>query len=286
MLNKITNDLNNVIKNFPLEDKILFKNKIIELNNTFSPLLETNTEKITYIDGGQAEIISTANFNLSLIKVAAVTFNNKQKLSQEIKHFFVLTTTFSENDCSYYQAKIYAQNPLINDFKVNKKDDICKVVEIARKKAELELAKQFTNSVLLDGVLEEGLPENVSALAKSSSLTTLSGNSPNILLTKLTNLETWFYHLIDKTYFVKLHPKSKHIFRFEGDTNILKSLNSSDPIFIGYPYGLILADKLARVSNEEKNSLNLKIILDKKNEEIIKYLQTQNAHSILDNTSY
>ncbi|MBI2146708.1 hypothetical protein HYU22_05200 [Candidatus Woesearchaeota archaeon] len=83
---------------------------------------------------------------------------------------------------------------------------------------------------------------------------------------------------------MKLHPQATHVFRFQGNGGILPSLvaNSSDPLFLGYPYGLIMADKLARVSNAERNSLRMSLLLRKENREIAEYLSTMNAHEILD----
>ena len=88
----------------------------------------------------------------------------------------------------------------------------------------------------------------------------------------------------NKTHFVKLHPQARHIFRFEGDTATIPHLvsQSSDSLFLGYPYGLIRADKMARVSNEEKKNLILNFMLRQENREIAEYLQATNAHDILD----
>jgi hypothetical protein len=58
--------------------------------------------------------------------------------------------------------------------------------------------------------------------------------------------------------------------------------NSSDALFLGYPYGLIAVDKLARVSNEEKRSMTMNILLRAENKDILEYLSTTNAHDILD----
>ncbi len=87
-----------------------------------------------------------------------------------------------------------------------------------------------------------------------------------------------------KTYFVKLHPESQHIFRFEGDPILLPALVSQcgDALFVGYPYGLILADKFARVSNEEKRSLRMSFLLRNENRILRSYLNSMNAHEILD----
>ena len=72
----------------------------------------------------------------------------------------------------------------------------------------------------------------------------------------------WKYRLFEGAvpiYVVKLNENSKKCFRVEGQINdeVLSLLveNSKDPTFIGYPYGLIEADKFARVSNEEKDHM-------------------------------
>ena len=128
------------------------------------------------------------------------------------------------------------------------------------------------------------LNKKASALAKTSSLFTVNGNSPATLLKQLHSKETWFYAITENTALVKLHPQANHIFRFEGNREILPFLisNSHDALFLGYPYGLILADKLARVSNQEKSNLAANFLLRAENREIRDYLYSGNTHEILD----
>jgi hypothetical protein len=94
--------------------------------------------------------------------------------------------------------------------------------------------------------------------------------------------------------FVKLNSKSKYIFRldvlgFEIENlnkilNVLKQ-NSIDPVFFGYPYGLIEADKFARIQNSELEILKTKFRIYAKNKwkNIESLIKTKNSHSILDN---
>jgi len=94
--------------------------------------------------------------------------------------------------------------------------------------------------------------------------------------------------------FVKLHEKSKYIFRFEiykeqkqhiNNVINLISNNCKDAVFIGYPYGLIEADRTARVSNQEKDMM-LTIFsakFGKDWEKIKESLSNIDAHEILDN---
>ena len=172
---------------------------------------------------------------------------------------------------------------------------ISAVSTMARRFAELQLAASLeADYILMDGTLEPTLkneekyllhlPASVSALAKTCSLFTTSGNNPIVLLNKMAGKGCWKYHVENKTYFVKLHEKAKHVFRFEGNAGVLPHLvhNSRDALFLGYPYGLIVADQLARVSNEEKKSLRMNFLLRKENKEILEYLNATNAHEILD----
>lgn len=85
-------------------------------------------------------------------------------------------------------------------------------------------------------------------------------------LSKKNGIEApWYYNPIAKNistikgdmFVVKLHPFSDYVFRVEvypeDKARMLGALipMANDPIFIGYPYGLIDADVYARISDEE-----------------------------------
>jgi hypothetical protein len=143
----------------------------------------------------------------------------------------------------------------------------------------------------------------VSAFCKTSTLLTEKGMPIPPLLSRLSNIdESWYYHpLVNinssnhkaEMYFTKLNKSSSYVFRYElyknneYDINEILSLlkeNSKDPMFRGYPYGLIEADRFARVSNNEKEQLKLRLMisLGKENKELMSYLNTTNAHDVLD----
>ena len=241
----------------------------------------------------------------------------EKKIKQRKQEFFLLTTAKSHKEEIWYESKIFyeGQNLVKGKFSLLQESDLfvssqdaylktgleraplVKVTSMARRFAELALAAEIApqaDYILLDGTLEktypqeekflQQLPKNTAALAKSSALFTSAGNNPAVLLQKKSPSGCWSYALNNQTAFVKLHEKSKHIFRFEGASEILPKLlcQCTDATFLGYPYGLILADQLARVSNEEKKSLQMRFLLDKENKEILEYLSTGNAHDILD----
>lgn len=315
MLQKISSEIKEILNNFSEEDKIIFNNELIDVNrDNFQEILKGDSDKtITFVDGGQAEIISTGNFCLSFIRIFAQTFKNNKKTTSHKNEFYLFTKSKWINDDLFYESKIFTKDDKLIDEKdlfVSSNDQtiktglerasISKISNMARRFAELSLAEKIVGGkapidfVILDGTLDKTfkneekylskLKENVCALAKTSSLFTTSGNSPVILLNKIGLSNCWSYYINKKSFFVKLHEKAKHVFRFEGNKEVLPLLiqNSNDALFLGYPYGLIFADKFARVSNEEKNSLKTSFLLRSENKEIVSYLNSTNAHEILD----
>lgn len=204
--------------------------------------------------------------------------------------------------------------------------EINSVVNAVRRFSELRLAKTISDEkladiIVLDGNLQSALTnENkyldelyesceknnviLSALSKTTSLFTDNGNLLSAVLDNISNLPSWFYYPIAdinnrnhmaEMLFAKFHAKSKHVFRFEifnaqkmkaEETINNLAGNCIDPIFIGYPYGLIEADRTARVSNSEKESLKTIFLVKLGNKNIEKYLSSVNAHEILDKISF
>lgn len=308
MLKEISKFIKENISAFPEEDKILFNNKFIEVNkNKFQPIEERReVKRIAFVDGGQAEIISSGNFCLSFIRVFGQVFLGEKRAESFKKEFYLLATAkYLENDL-WYESKIFGDKLIeekdllisSNDSSIRtglERASISRISNMARRLAELSLAAEIkADFIILDGTLEATfkgeerylakLNENTSALAKSCSLFTVSGNSPVVMLNKIGPSGSWSYFLEEKTHLVKLNEKAKHVFRFEGNPEILPYLiqNSKDALFLGYPYGLIFADKMARVSNDEKKSLQINFLLRKENQEIAEYLSTSDAHEILD----
>jgi len=311
MLSEISHHIRTHLSSFSADDKIIFNSSLLPCNPAhFSQLVPASASKtIAFIDGGQADIISAGNFCLSFIRVGAVLFQADQKVGYEKKEFYLFTKArYAEKDL-FYESIIFPVGSEVQidvqDLAISSTDSsiriglerapITAVTTMARRFAELKLAASIkADYVILDGILEPTLkneekyilqlPSSVSALAKTCSLFTTSGNNPIVLLNKMGGLGCWTYHVENKTYFVKLHESAKHVFRFEGNAGALSYLvnNSRDALFLGYPYGLILADKLARVSNEEKKSLRMNFLLRKENKEILNYLNASNAHEILD----
>jgi len=163
----------------------------------------------------------------------------------------------------------------------------------------------FTNEKkYFDELYKKATEKNIiiSGLSKTTTLMTDKGNSIANALNKFNIDGKWFYHPVvqinsnnhkaDMT-FVKLHESSKYIFRFEiykeqkqylNDIVSLIANNCKDSVFIGYPYGLIEADRNARISNNEKQMMLtlFSTKLGKDWEKVKESLTSIDAHEILD----
>jgi hypothetical protein len=171
---------------------------------------------------------------------------------------------------------------------------------------ESEYANDAYGAALGNEVLFTGL-------AKTSTLFTDTGMPLFSAISILANRNelgerSWVYHpIVDimapdhraEMYGVKLHPQSRHVFRFEILKNQAEALgdeamrviavlasNSSDLAFPGYPYGLIEADRISRVREEEIESLEVQLLSSLSAlgswPSLEAFIRTVDAHTIID----
>jgi hypothetical protein len=163
-----------------------------------------------------------------------------------------------------------------------------------------------------DAALNKGV--YFTAVSKTSTLFTDTGQPlfPSIrILSETSGLkdQPWYYYPIvnishpghrAEMFAVKLHENSEHVFRFEvlkdqvkkhnlGEIEMILSAlsaNSRDIGFPGYPYGLIDADRFARVQMSEKTAREFQfraVLSSQKSvwEKISKFVKSSDAHEIL-----
>ncbi len=205
----------------------------------------------------------------------------------------------------------------------NRRAEISIVGNILRRLAEIETINEINKTyaesiIILDGSLEAVYPyeeelleeivkntqNTICGLSKTTTLFTSGGKTLTAHLSSQTEKEKWIYEFAkrhEKThnadiFFLKTHPKSNYIFRIDINNQkpynkeeifSLIEENSKDPVFLGYPFGLVEADRFARVSHKEKEALELqiKILFGKEYEKLKKHMLTKNAHEILDSIS-
>ncbi|MBS3817401.1 MAG: hypothetical protein KGY76_07560 [Candidatus Thermoplasmatota archaeon] len=163
-----------------------------------------------------------------------------------------------------WKAMEYAVEEHLGPGDILVKDGVLQTtVERERRFAERTYEKVEENEVVMLGI------------AKTSSLMTTTGYplvaSVNSMARE-TDKDLWYYHPIadnsnpdhkGEMYIVKYHPSSTYAFRTEfyreksykdevrEDVLGHLAFQAKDPIFLGYPYGLVDADKKARVTDEE-----------------------------------
>ena len=278
---------------------------------------------VSFVDGGNAELFNSGDICLQFVRATAVFFQNNKRLNNEKKiSFFLLSQINEENPEEYLSQFFWEEGSLpLKEFSLNALDfslregvergNIIKAGELARRKAELLLAKEVSSEAdwaVLDGTLEEkmpgekeiigSLPSNVCALAKSCSLITSKGRSATDYVSLVgPKNSSWSYFLDQerkrKTFFVRLNEKNNHVFRFETfskNNEVFGALatNSTDPVFVGYPYGLIYVDQRARVSNQEAGLMKTKLFsLMKKGNRGLNLEKLNNAaHEMLDHLRF
>lgn len=320
---------------FSGEDYKVYK---IDAKN-FHQIDKTNlAKKIAFVDGGNAEILASANFSLSLVRICYVIYENNRKLGSKKFETLAFTKAISKSGEIHYKTTFFGADNSIKLDEINfssfdrtimlgiNRAEIGSVASAIRRFAELKMAKMIADNklaeiIVLDGNLQstitgenrhlaelyESCAKNnvvLSALSKTTSLFTDNGNLLSVALSSISPLHPWHYHPIveignpshrAEMFFVKFHEKSRHVFRLEifnqqkpkaEETINLLAANCIDPIFIGYPYGLVEADRVARVSNSERASLKTMFLVKLGNKSIEKYLSSVNAHEILDKASF
>ncbi|HLC50182.1 MAG TPA: DNA double-strand break repair nuclease NurA [Candidatus Nanoarchaeia archaeon] len=318
---------------FSSEDYIPFR---IEAKN-FHEIKNLDSKSIAFIDGGNAEIIGSANFSLSMIRASCVVLKKGAKTIRKKSESIVLVSAIEKNGEIHYKPVVFNRDFLdIEDVSFDSMDetlkngvnraDVKSIPNAIRRFAELNMAKNaadnmLANIIVLDGNLQctltnekkyldalyESCEKNnivLCALSKTSALFTDNGNLLSAALSDIAPMKKWDYHPIAEIksnnhkaemFFVKFHEKSNHIFRLEilkaqkeNADEAISNVSSccNDPVFIGYPFGLIEADRIARVSNNEKEFLKTMVLAKIGEKNVAKYLNSSNAHQILDKISF
>ncbi len=281
-----------------LEKTTLLSSVDIDASNFHELPLFASSEKITAIDGGNAPLIISPELCVEAVRICALSYKENKKTST-IKKEFLCIVSRSET----YEIETVGAMQIKAEFPVE--EDIEAIPGKIRRYAELLVAKGMEGSIIMDGSMEEDNPEllrelltkKICFLSKTSSVTN-KGVSMHAALLEAGPKSTWYYPLKEQgfgeSFLVRLHPKSSHLFRLElpkgvkpDDVIASLAISSADPVFPGYPYPLIEADRMARISDREKEYFATLLMSKLKNKERLRHLlSASDAHSILDRMSF
>jgi hypothetical protein len=207
-----------------------------------------------FVDGGNAAVIEAPHFSLQKLRAVAVHYPTKQVIKQEA---LVLLVKQRGKDSGWLLIHENGESGVLLA------EELLDAVTQARQQLEHAVAaeariREPSSLVVLDG---DTAPEGCLALQKSSTVLTENGFP---LSSVLTMTGPWAAALGPKIVAVKLHARARHVFLVHGLTGVQDTAlavlahYSRDALFPGYPGGLVLADRLARVSQDEAQALKVK----------------------------
>ena len=286
---------------------------------------EKNSKKLLFVDGGNSVLFESAEFCIAFIRIGGIIYSNNKRLSRKSNEFYLFVKEnqgrYSVNtypETSFHKMTFDPEDESLRSGL--EKCNVSRIVSVVRRFAEIEYAASRCDEVdyvVMDGTLEARYPYEdkyltklcsfgkACALSKTCTLTTKNGISMTKKLLDLRDGKWYYYPAVTNNnpkhdaemYFVKLNNKTDYVFRFEvqkkfkgniEDLFILLAINSNDPIFLGYPYGLIDVDQYVRVSDDESRLLQTKLSvkLGKDWNALSKHINSTNAHSILDKIKF
>lgn len=276
---------------------------------------ESQNKKIAFIDGGSGEITGSSSYSLQLIRIASTSYKSTEKEDSNLEEFHVLAIDNGSFIDLYYQP---AQE-LPERINLEEEDKPWQACNLVRRLAEIKHLEEVMGDadiVVLDGSFEskhskekeylekvfekaketDNLPV---ALSKTNNLVTDKGRPASYALLEKAReynyLREWFYVFSTNELFVKLNKDTSEVFKLDFIPSqldkvkqILPNLafNASDPLFKGYPYGLVDADDIARVSLQELSEYKSLLEIRKTVKNIEESENSKNAHSKLDNAKF
>ncbi len=299
--------------------ELFVSGRTLQLPNSFEELThDTETRRIAFVDGGNAVLLAGAGFCVQHIRVAVILQQEKRWLRERYDAYVTITAqdarpTYAVELMNSTIPEAFSA-PHIDGMRADLRDGAFgakpeRIGALVRRLAELHCALHCLKNkkpdvLVLDGELDgtsfeqEHLKQlhdlsatqgvHVVGLSKTSTSLTNKGHSGTALLLQKGPRQPWV--MIPEqttnpvTGFVKLHEKSKHVFRLDGCaagdiTFAAQALqkHANDPLLVGYPYGLIVADHTARVSQAEA-LVEQQSLLAQCTPEVQLLLSSTNAH--------
>ncbi|RME31865.1 hypothetical protein D6789_01375 [Candidatus Woesearchaeota archaeon] len=265
----------------------------------FTPI-ERTASTLVFVDGGNAVLYESPEALLAYIRVAAIRYEGRKRTAIERREGALLVLHEGETIRATSEEFGFAETFDANDTSLRMGADdvaLATVAQLCRFLIECRVAANRACLVIRDGTLQ-GLNEheekalsqldNVAGLAKTTTLRSSTGASATSAVLARAPGGAWCCTLDERCALVKLHPRSDYVFRLDSDAptvvaNKLAVL-ADDPAFLGYPYGLIEADRLARISHQEARLLRLRFQAEAGSawRALAERERALDAHSILD----
>jgi hypothetical protein len=267
----------------------------------FSSIAETALPDAVFIDGGSAALFSTPARCIGLIKVCAIHTAGLERKEIRLNQYLVSITAngrgFAVQSEPLGESSEEISRCLDGELIVPDATPEM-LLDPLRTMAERAIAPQW-GIVIHDGsfrttnVLLQKCPPgtNASALSKTSGTVTSKQRPIGMALLTRAPKGAWHAHLAKGISCVRLHNHAAHTFLLEGNASaeVLSLLVawSNDMTFPGYPYPLVLADQMARVTNNERDAWRIVLSNDENAMQILAdELKASDAHAMLEHILY
>jgi hypothetical protein len=300
--------------------EIILPNASVPLSNDcFKPVLPQPAKRIAFVDGGNAEILKAPNFSLQFIRLYATLHGENKRVNSTKREFYALIAANGKNGLTYdvetFGTDFSVQESFAADDATLRTGlhlaTPGAVADAVRTFAEFSLAQEVCKELRSGDILvRDGdlMPTQTHSqryvdelkrlclqrgillcgLSKTTTLLTDSGNSASAVLQRMAPSGVWFYQPPGSNIcFVRLHQRSAHVFRLDvmqaehaRAAACALASQATDPVLLGYPYGLIEADQFAQVPGNEAARLRLNVRAHGGNA-LSAHLSALNAHETL-----
>lgn len=284
----------------------------------FKTVVPVSGGKLGFVDAGSGLLLEGAGACVGFVRTYGCVWKEKKERILDERFVVVVArgerhleaTIFTKEGNLTNQLQFDAFDPRIS--LQGKRAYPRDVLSVVRTWLELVMVERLCPKVGVGGVvvrdgdlsvrgeLLEEVMENIKSVAKSlnvlvlgiaktSTTLTDSGKSASLVLMERGPKGLWVFDAGQDVCFIKLHARSKFVFRCDilGDLSLLHPALGSlaetaiDPVFLGYPYGLLDADRLAQVTKQEEEQLRLQFAIKSK-ERFGQLERSTSAHGILD----
>lgn len=239
-----------------------------------------------FVDGGNQSVIETPGYSFHLLHVACVVVEGEQMSTYRDEYLAIVTNAQDQSTCKVHHLPDESEVVTYTGDPDTIIDEIRRILELEA--ARLHVANLTQGAlVVIDGTLESRTDREKAALDKlfKSSQCLPVGIAKTTDMGFDTGLSVFdVLHRYEEgglryakvgehdgvaTYVTRLHEHSRYWFRIDiaarpgiDPERILGQLAtlSNDGAFLGYPYPLIKADLLARVSNAEAGQLRTELL--------------------------
>jgi len=271
--------------------------------NFFLPISPVSNKTVSFVDGGNAEIIRAPHLSVHFIRTYAAVYNGMQRIARQTREAFTIIHLKPNKDSFVYKAELIGADVHIpeidfrdSDLRAGEHVTPHAIADVVRHCLEWQLIDlQDSDCVVRDGALDECPQDKFRTqkeskimqigISKTTTALTDTGVSAPFYLSQASQ-GSWVYDSKENIGFARLHPLSKRVFRIDVKNGTLSEAadilapHSADASFVGYPYGLVDADLMAAVKQQEAQYLR-QLFLAKCGKTIENIEQATDAHDVL-----